>query len=180
MTQLTPSALDRRSGNDRRQGRADASVDVTGDRSTSIAPPFVLGPELEGVRPRDPWVSVVARSIDEYCAGRIEELVGTWDEALIWRVVAAWPQRDRSGASEVFAWHRAAQEATGGTFRQEILALDGSGGPIVVAHVRTTASRGTRQLETPSMLTFELAAMRIRRVTEIPGDASAWDRFWAD
>ena len=176
MTHLTPSMLDRRSGNERRQGSSEAPVDA----SAVLAPPFVLAPELEGVHPRDPWVSVVARSIDEYCAGRVEELVGTWDESLIWRVVASWPSQDRAGATEVFAWHRAAHDATGGTFRQEILALDGSGGPIVVAHVRTTATRGGRRLETPSMLTFELVAMRIRRVTEIPGDAAGWDRFWAD
>ena len=179
MTEMTSSALDRRSGSDRRQGALDAP-DALVAAEPRLAAPFALSPELEHVRGRDPWVAIVARSIEEYAAGRLDELVRTWDESLIWRVVASWPSRDRAGAMEVFAWHRAAHEATGGTFRQDVLALDASGGPIVTAHVRTTATRGTRRLDTSSMLTFELVAMRIRRVTEIPGDPAEWDRFWAD
>lgn len=179
MTHLTPDTLDRRSGSDRRQGIAGDPPETGGD-STLLAPPFTLAPEMARARPADPWVSVVARSIEEYRAGRLDELVRTWDESLTWRVVADWPARDHTGAVEVLAWHKAVHDETRGTFRQEIVALDASGGPIVVAHARTTARRGRRQLDVSSMLTFELVAMRVRRVTEIPGDPAEWDRFWAD
>jgi hypothetical protein len=179
MTHLTPSALDRRSGSDRRQGVPGEPPDLAAS-STLLAPPFTLAPEMIRTRPGDPWVSVVARSIEEYSAGRLDELVRTWDESLVWRVVADWPTRDHTGAADVFSWHKSAHDETQGTFRQDIVAFDASGGPIVVAHARTTARRGRRKLDCSSMLTFELVAMRVRRVTENPGDPAAWDRFWAD
>ena len=53
-------------------------------------------------------------------------------------------------------------------------------GPIVEAHVRTTAMRGERALDIPTLLVFELSSLRIRRVTEIPGDLPTWDAFWDD
>ena len=55
-----------------------------------------------------------------------------------------------------------------------------SNGPIVEAHVRTTATRGDRNLDIPTLIVFELSAMRICQVTEIPGDVAAWEAFLAD
>jgi hypothetical protein len=63
---------------------------------------------------------------------------------------------------------------------QEIVSIEASGGPIVEAHVRTTAIRGARRLDIPTLLVFELGCLRIRRVTEIPGDLASWNAFWDD
>ena len=181
MTQLPPPTVDRRSGIDRRAATMDAwSIAETGSTPDAApsAVPFAWAPSLERSRPRDPWVSVVRRAIGDYVAGGLEELARSWDDGVVWRVVADWPDADATGPRAIVEYHRALLEATAGSFRQEIISLDASGGPIVVGHVRTTALRNGRRLAMPSLLTFELLAMRIARVTEIPGDAAEWDAFW--
>lgn len=189
MSELPPPTLDRRSGADRRTpdtstlvasaGASDSAAPQPGDPSAGLASPFVWTSDAERRRPRDPWAAAVARAIEEYAAGNVPELARCWDDGLVWRVTAGWPGRERDGAMAVFAYHRELRDRTDGTFRQEILSIDASGGPIVTAHVRTTAVRSGRRLEVPSLLTFELLAMRVHRVTEIPGDRADWDRFWS-
>ena len=188
MTELPPPTLDRRSGADRRAletaplhaaGSSDAPRDRGGAPVVGLASPFVWMSEQERRRPRDPWAAAVTRAVEEYGAGNVEELSRCWDEAVVWRVTAAWPGRDQDGALAVFAYHRELRDRTDGTFRQEILSIEASGGPIVTAHLRTTATAAGRRLDVPSLLTFELVAMRVQRVTEIPGDRADWDRFWA-
>src|SRR3954449_2170377 len=180
MRSFTPPDLDRRSGADRRHNataQSPARHDGLGDE---LAAPFTLPPSLITVRPRDPWAAVVGRALADYADGRGDDLVRSWDDRLVWRVVGGWPAADQSPADRAFAYHRELHDATLGTFRQEVVSIDGSGGPIVVAHVRTTAVRKSRRLDMPSLLTFELIGMRIQRVTEIPGDCADWDAFWAD
>src|SRR3954454_22265175 len=181
MRSFTPPDLERRSGTDRRH---DAAV-LAGPgrrhaRRAQLAAPFKLGPSLVSVRPRDPWAAVVGRALADYADGRAEDLIRSWDDRLVWRVVAAWPPVDQSPAERAFAFHREVRDATRGTFRQEVISIEGSGGPIVVAHVRTTGRRNSRLLDMPSLLTFELVGMRIQRVTEIPGDRADWDDFWSE
>jgi hypothetical protein len=130
--------------------------------------------------PPDPWASVVRRSIDEYGAGHLDELVRSWDEALTWRVAGDWPREPLVGLRSVVAYHQGLEALTDGAFRQEVLSIAASGGPVVEAHLRTTAERGDRRLDMPSLLVMELVALRVRQVTEIPGDPEAWARFWAD
>lgn len=181
MTQLPPPSVERRSGIDRRAATIDAWSDAGSlptPESDRPAAPFAWAPSLERLRPRDPWVSVVWRAISDYVDGGLEELARSWDDGVVWRVVADWPDADASGRRALVEYHRALLKATAGSFRQEIISLDASGGPIVVGHVRTTALRNGRRLGMPSLLTFELVAMRIARVTEIPGDAAEWDEFW--
>jgi hypothetical protein len=183
MTQLPPPTVDRRSGEDRRRASMDAMTTAGSTPSQGPRPrsaPFIWIPELDRVRPRDPWVSVVRRAIADYQEGQPQDIGRSWDESVEWRVVADWPGEARRGPEAVFEYHRAIESATAGSFQQEIVSLDASGGPIVVGHVRTTAARGARRLEMPSLLTFELVAMRVARVTEIPGDAAEWDTFWQD
>jgi hypothetical protein len=84
------------------------------------------------------------------------------------------------GPEEIFSYHSALERLSGGTFRQSLVSLEASGGPIVEAHVRTTATRPGRSLDIPTLLVFELAGGRLRRVTEIAGDLAAWDGFWTD
>jgi hypothetical protein len=189
MTELPPPTLDRRSGADRRtpetaaalagaRGR-DPTAPPVDEPTAGLAAPFTWTNGLERRRAGDPWAAAVARAVEEYRAGHIDELARCWDDALVWRVTAGWPGGDRDGAMAVFAYHRELRDRTDGTFRQEILSIDASGGPIVTAHVRTTATAGARRLDVPSLLTFELVAMRVQRVTEIPGDRADWDRFWS-
>src|SRR5205085_1191153 len=118
---------------------------LTTARPTSFASPFHWSPSLERLRPRDPWVSVVRRAIADYRDGGVEELGRSWDESVTWRVMADWPDGEVAGTRALFEYHQALREATAGTFQQEIVSLDASGGPIVVGHVRTTAVRNGRR-----------------------------------
>jgi hypothetical protein len=181
MTQLPPPAVDRRSGTDRRQTSLDAvAAGSVTSRRPSLPAPFTWSASLERLRPRDPWVSVVRRAIADYRDGSVEELARSWDDAAVWRVMADWPDTEAAGTQAIFEYHQALHNATAGTFEQEIVSLEASGGPIVIAHLRTSAVRNGRTLAMPSLLTFELQAMRVARVTEIPGDAAEWDGFWRD
>jgi ketosteroid isomerase-like protein len=183
-THSPDALLDRRSGVDRRQDLPAAGPDGSGPEPTSefgsgiIARwPVIVAPGFEDSHPRDPWATVVHRSIADYRAGRTDAARQVWDERIVWRI----DSRDAAAGPEaVFERHRRLAELTDDTFRQTLVSLEGSGGPIVEAHVRTTARRDDRTLDVPSLIVFELAAMRIRQVTEIPGDQAAWDAFWAD
>ena len=170
-----PPAIDRRSGTDRRR---DAGSDEPSAGTALIGRwPLVVGSGFDAARPHDPWVAIVHRSIADYRAGRFEAARQCWDERISWVV----PGREITvGPEAILERHRRLEEATDGTFRQALVSLDGSSGPIVEAHVRTAARRAGRTLDIPSLIVFELAAMRIRNVTEIPGDQAAWDSFWAD
>jgi hypothetical protein len=185
MTELPPPTLNRRSGADRRASETATLIAAGGAETRSdepaigLAAPFAWTSGAERRWARDPWSAAVARAVEEYRAGNIDELGRSWDDAVVWRVRAGWPGRDHDGAMAVFAYHRELRDLTAGTFGQEIVSIDASGGPIVTAHVRTTASRAGRRLEIPSLLTFELVAMRVQRVTEIPGDRHDWDAFWS-
>ena len=151
-----------------------------GDRVGSARWPLVTGPAFDAVKPRDPWAMVVHRSIGDYRDGAIDEARRTWDDGIVWRVVGAGPTPDAVGPDAVVDHHARLLERTSGTFRQTLVSLECSNGPIVEAHVRTTATRGDRNLDIPTLIVFELSAMRICQVTEIPGDVAAWEAFWAD
>jgi ketosteroid isomerase-like protein len=191
-TDVRESAVDRRSGRDRRSGTpidgGHAQINggetppaaATSTAWPAIASPFVRGPELGLAAPPDPWASVVRRSLDDYAAGRLDELVRSWDDALAWRVVGDWPGVPLHGVRAVIAYHQGLEALTDGSFRQEVLSIGASGGPLVEAHLRTTAKRDGRRLDLPSLLVVELVALRVHRVTEIPGEGTTWDRFWAD
>jgi hypothetical protein len=170
--EMRESLTDRRSGRDRRLDEVAESGTPTVARW-----PLVVRPDFEDLHPRDPWASVVHRSIADYRAGRTDDAARAWDDQITWRVDGGVPAL---GAEAVFAFHRQLQRLTDGSFSQALVSIEGSGGPIVDAHVRTTATRHGRTLDVPSLIVFELVAMRIRRVTEIPGDQAAWDAFWGD
>jgi hypothetical protein len=113
--------------------------------------------------------------VADYRAGRCDAARQAWDERIIWRVDGG---VSFIGPEGVFTYHLQVAALTDDTFRQKLVSLEASGGPIVEAHVRTTAQRQGRTLDIPTLIVFELAAMRIRHVTEIPGDQAAWDAFW--
>jgi len=180
---------DRRSGLDRRGddaivGDATTNPSHPEGRLTTARWPLDVEPGWSHPRPRDPWADVVQRSITAYRAGRIDELLATWDEAISWHVMGRRNGRiltdHATGPASVFAYHRQLLDQTDGTFRQRLISLEGSNGPIVEAHLRTTATRRGRSLAIPALIVFELSLGRIRDVQEIPGDQVAWDRFWAD
>jgi hypothetical protein len=180
MSSNIPPTLDRRSGLDRRGlGVTAPGADSTG-LDAALAPPFTIGPALEQARLRDPWATVAARGLANYRDRRLDDLTRCWNERLVWHVVGSWPGSDQTTLEGLFDYHRRLRADTNGTFRQEVVAVDASGGPIVVAHLRTTARRGDQVLDTPTLLTFELVGMRVHRVTEIPGDRADWESFWGD
>jgi hypothetical protein len=103
-----------------------------------------------------------------------------WMDDIAWHVAGDGPPSgDHRGAESIFAYHRRVARLTDGTFRQQLVAVEGSKGPIVTAYVRTRAQRGSRSLDIPSLISFECCRMHIQRVVELPGDQEAWNRFWA-
>ncbi|HEX5013342.1 MAG TPA: hypothetical protein VFV72_04210 [Candidatus Limnocylindrales bacterium] len=132
-------------------------------------------------RTRNPWVSLARDSIDHYRTGQADRVRRLWDDEIAWtvdadgRVAGTW-----TGPDAVFDYHRLLERVSHGTFRQRLVALESSGGPIVECHVRTSAARRGGRLDIPSLLVFEFAGGLLSRVTEIPGDRRAWAHFWAD
>jgi hypothetical protein len=130
-------------------------------------------------RGSDPWAAIVRDALDRRTGGSAGLPAATWSEDVVWCVAGNGPvSGQHEGRHGIGRYHAALLERSDGTFRQRLLALQGSNGPIVTAHLRTFARRGERILDMPSLLVFELAHLRIRRVTELPGDQTAWDRFW--
>jgi uncharacterized protein len=129
----------------------------------------------------DPWARFVREAIELYRTGRADAARQMWADDVVWRVIGDGPPSgEHRGAEAVFAYHRRLARLTDGTFRQQLVAVEGSQGPIVTAYVRTRAERGKRVLEMPSLVSFEVGRMHIRRICEMPGDQEAWNRFWAD
>jgi hypothetical protein len=143
--------------------------------------PIDFEPGFEHLHRADPWVMHVRDAIVAYRAGRTDVAAWAWAPDIAWRVALDGEGGDEyHGAEEIFAFHQRLQQATDGTYRQRLVALQGSQGPVVEVHLRTTARRGSRTLDMPTMIAFDLLGGRIRRVTEMPGDPHAWTEFWAD
>lgn len=129
---------------------------------------------------RDSWQSTVRDSIVAYREGRADVASWSWADQIVWRIAANGFSEEHHGAEQIFAYHQRLVRATDGTFRQRLVALQGSQSPIVEAFVQSTARRRGRQLNLSGLIVFELGGSRIRKVTEMPGDPDAWGRFWAD
>ncbi len=130
-------------------------------------------------RAADPWAAIVRDALDRRTDGAAGLSAAAWSEDVVWRVDGSGPvSGEHEGRAGIGRYHQMLLDRSDGTFRQRLLALQGSSGPIVTAHLRTFARRGDRVLDMPSLLVFELAQLRIRKVTELPGDQTAWDRFW--
>lgn len=141
--------------------------------------PLVLDRAADFAPTTDPWAGLVRASIEDYSAGRHERASLIWDEAIVWRVTGRGPMSGHLiGRDAIFDYHRRLSRSTDGSFGQRLLALRSSGGPIVQVDVRTTARLGDRHLDIPTLILFEVRAFRVRRVTELPADQLAWDRFW--
>jgi len=146
---------------------------------------------LRHVRTADAWARVVHLTILDACCDAGVDAAAAWEEAAAWHVAGFDPTlgggdaesptipHDAVGTEGIRTYHRELARLTDGTYRQELVAVESGRGPLVEAHVRTTARRGDRVLDIPTLLAFELPSLRIRRVTEIPGDLPAWDAFWA-
>jgi len=129
----------------------------------------------------DAAVAIVRASLADYRSGLADQASRLWHDDIAWSVPGPPPVGGEwTGPSGVFAYHALLERLSEGTFRQRLVALEGSRGASVVAYLRTTVSRRGRELDIPTLAAFELAAGRVRRVTELPGDRAAWDAFWAD
>jgi len=140
--------------------------------------------ELEGVVEHrwrgDAALATVRACLDDYRSGRADQASRLWHDDISWVVRGPRPVGGEwIGVDRVFAYHALLERLSEGTFTQRLMALEGSRGAIVDAYLRTTATRGGRRLDIPTLAVFELAGGRIRRVTELPGDHEAWDTFWA-
>jgi hypothetical protein len=177
---LTDQPLDRRSGLDRRRSPRDALGPTVVD--PIVAWNLVVPDGLKRIRCQDPWAQVVQQSLADEDDGAHEEAGRAWDERAVWQLTGRDPTGlgTAAGAEGIARYHRELGRRTDWTMTQEIVSIEASGGPIVEAHVRTTAIRGARRLDIPTLLVFELGCLRIRRVTEIPGDLASWNAFWDD
>jgi ketosteroid isomerase-like protein len=129
---------------------------------------------------RDPWVTIVRDSIDDYRSGRPDRARQRWHDDIRWRLQAdGGLQGDWTGPEQIFNLHRLLRRETDNTFHQRLIALEGSRGPFVDAHLRTRARRAGRDLDIATLVVFELSNGRVRCVTELPGDRDAWREFWA-
>jgi len=143
--------------------------------------PLEIDEAFEGRYSRDPWVSIVRESITDYREGRADRARQRWSDEIRWRLSAdGGLQGEWLGPEQVFNLHRQLRRETDNTFRQRLIALEGSRGPFVDAYVRTSAERAGRHLDCSSLIVFELSNGRISTVTEMPGDREAWRRFWTD
>jgi hypothetical protein len=131
-------------------------------------------------READPWTLLVREAMELYRTGRVDEARRLWTDDISWRVWGSGPRRELDGADAVFAYHAGLARDTDGTFRQQLLAVEGSRGPFVTAYLRTRARRGRAALDVPTLITFECRRMQIHRVVEVPGDVTAWNAFWEE
>ena len=135
-------------------------------------------PDTRDVR-RDRGLAIVRASLEAYWRGERSVAAARWDPDIVWRVAGDGPlSGEHQGAGAVFAYRQRLVRASGHSWRQHLIALDGDEG-IVSAHVRTTAQRRGRHLDIPTLLLCEIGVLGIRRMTELPGDQEAWDQFWS-
>ena len=128
---------------------------------------------------RHPELTIVRASLEAYWRGERAVAAAHWDPEIVWRVAGNGPlSGEHVGAGGIFAYRARLARASGHSWVQRLIALDG-GRTLVSAHVRTSAERKGRHLDIPSLLLCEVGALGIRRVTEMPGDQEAWDRFWS-
>ena len=182
MTHPTDQLIDRRSGEDRRRDDDPAAGGVSA-ADPIAAWHLTIPPDLADARCADPWLQVVHRSLLAELDGEHEEVSRGWDDSVTWELTGPDPTTDAGphvGATAIIRYHRELARRSDWTFTQELVSLEGGRGPIVEAHLRTTATRTGRTLDTPTLLVFELASLRVRKVTEIPGDLKAWEAFWRD
>ena len=179
MTSIT-QPLERRSGSDRRSGRPETPGTAMDARSPIVDWPLVVPDELRDVRTGDAWARVVHQAILDACCGAGTDANAAWEDGAAWHIDGydVTGPDDAVGAEAIRRFHRELSALTGGTYRQTLVSLEGGRGPLVEAHVRTSGRRGERELDIPSLLIFELPSLRIRRITEFPGDRRAWDAFW--
>ena len=142
--------------------------------------PLELDPEFRSFSRRDPFVDIVRESVASYADGLADRASRHWHDDIVWRVPGSNPPSGQHvGADAIFEYHRELQRLTNGTFRQRLLSLEGSQGPLIEAYLRTSARRGERRLDIPTLVIFELQFGHVRVVSELPGDQSEWDEFWA-
>jgi hypothetical protein len=144
--------------------------------------PLLVPDDLREVRTGDAWARVVHQAILDACCGEGTDANAAWEDGAAWHLDGYDPTgpHDAVGARAVMDFHRQLARLTDGTYRQRLVSLESGRGPLVEAYLRTTARRGERELDIPTLLIFELPSLRIRRVTELPGDLRAWDAFWID
>jgi hypothetical protein len=131
-------------------------------------------------RDPDPWAATVHDTIEHYRTGHADLARRRWTDDIRWRIPGdAGLHGEWVGAEQVFKYHRLLRRETDNTFRQRLVALEGSQGPFVNAHLRTTARRSGRVLDIATLVVFELSGGRVSVVTEMPGDREAWASFWA-
>jgi hypothetical protein len=177
---LTDHLMDRRSGVERRRSPRDAAAPAVVD--PILAWNLDVPEALKRIRCQDPWAQVVQQSLVDEHDGAHEDAGRAWDPRAIWEVTGRDPTglAPATGAEAIRSLHRELGRRTNWTIGQEIHTVEASRGPIVQAHARTTARRGDRILDIPTLLVFELSCLRIQRVTESPGDLRDWVAFWSD
>jgi hypothetical protein len=153
--------------------------DPVDGRPTVARWPLDVEPDFSRTALRDPWASIVRDSMVAYREGRTDVAGWGWTPDIVWRIKTNGFAEELRGAEEIFGYHRRVELLTGHTFRQRVVALQGAQGPIVEAFLRSTGRRGSRELDIPTLVVFELSGSRIHAVTEMPGDPAAWRDFWS-
>ena len=161
------------------QGWGRRHDDAPEYRATIARWPLDVEPDFARMALRDPWASIVRDSMVAYREGRADVAGWSWTPDIVWRIKTNGFAAELRGAEDIFDYHRRLALLTGDTFRQRVVALQAGQGPIVEAFLRSTGRRGSRELDMPTLVVFELSGSRIHAVTELPGDPPAWTAFWA-
>ena len=148
-------------------------------RATIAQWPLDVAPDFARMALRDPWECVVRDSMVAYREGRADVAGWGWTPDIVWRIKTNGFTEELRGPEAIFGYHRRIAALTGDSFRQRVVALQAGQGPIVEAYLRSTGRRGSRQLDIPTLVVFELSGSRIHAVTEMPGDPGAWQDFWS-
>jgi hypothetical protein len=162
------------------QGRGRRHDDPPEYRATIARWPLDVDPDFARMAFQDPWASVVRDSMVAYREGRTDVAGWSWTPDIVWRIKTNGFAEELRGAEEIFDYHRRLALETGDTFRQRVVALQAGQGPIVEAFLRSTGRRGSREVDIPTLVVFELSGSRIHAVTEMPGDPAAWNDFWSE
>jgi hypothetical protein len=162
-------------------GRLSASTPDRGRSAVATIARWPLEADdgFEKMPYRDLWVTLVRDSMVAYREGRSDVAEWSWAPEITWRIKTNGIDEELVGAEEIFGYHRRLAQLSGDTYRQRVVALQSTHGPIVEAFLRSTGRRGSRELDIPTLIVFELAGSRIVSVTEMPGDPVAWKEFWA-
>lgn len=86
---------------------------------------------------------------------------------------------DHLGQEQAIRFVRDMRELTRGTLHVDELEAPRTRGDTTTLRLHTTASRGSRRLDTETLVRVRIEAGRVAELWTEPADRAGWDAFWA-